>query len=105
MREAIGTRFSFPIRLLCVCGGASPVAFAGLVFGRVDFQDHVTLILVSLLLIWGVGTAWVLAARATELRGWGELQIGELVLLPLVTLFCVFGLFFMLFLWALGHMH
>ncbi len=100
----IGARIPFTVRLLCMICGAGPVAFFALV-AVFDLQFHATLMVMLLLLVWGVGTAWVLAARATEVGGWGELQISEVLFIPFLTLVSVLGTSFMLLLWGLGHMH
>jgi hypothetical protein len=100
----IGSGISFTARLLCVICGVGPAAFFALV-AVFDLQDHATLMFLLLLLVWGVGTAWVLAARATEVGGWGELQISEVLFIPFLTLVSVLGTAFMLLLWGLGHMH
>jgi len=105
MREIIGTRMSFSARLLCVCAGGGPLVFLFVLLCRIDPQDHLNLILVLLISLWLVGTAWVLAAKANEVNGWGQIELSEALFVPLITLLTVFGLFFMLFIVALGQMH
>ena len=58
-----------------------------------------------LLIVWAVGTAWVLAGRANEVSGWGELKISEVILLPLLTLAIIVGSFFMLLIMSFAGMH
>jgi hypothetical protein len=72
---------------------------------RVDFIDHLVLILITLLALSGASSAWVLSAKANEVNGWGQLDVGELILVLLVTFVSVFGTFLFLCMWAIGHMH
>jgi hypothetical protein len=81
-----------------------PLTFAALL-KRVDFIDRLAAILVSLLALSAAGTAWVLAARANQVNGWGQLNVGEVLLVLLVAFGSALGTFFILCMWALGHMH
>ena len=61
--------------------------------------------LVALALLWGLGSAWILAGMAAETGGWNELEISTFVLLPLVAACIILAPIFLLALWGLGHMH
>jgi hypothetical protein len=67
--------------------------------------DDPAFVLVSLLAFWIAGNTWVLAARANQVNGWGELEIGEVILIPLVTLGAMFGSIFLVGVIGFGHMH
>ena len=102
MRESSSPRFSFAVRLACACFGG-PLAF--LLWVAKGGRDDPFFIWGSLLVIWAVSTAWVLAGKAHEVNGWGELKISEVIIIPLLTLTLVVGTFFMLVVASFAGMH
>jgi len=92
---------SFQARFLCICFGGPSVFLFMAARGR----DDVIFIWSSLLTVWAIGTAWVLAGKAKEANGWGQLEVGELIFIPLLTLVLVVGSFFMLLMLSFAGMH
>jgi hypothetical protein len=84
----MGRRIPSYVRLLSV-GIGGPIV---VVWMELRGHDSALFIWSSLLTVWVVGSGWVLAARAREGKGWGELQVNEVVFIPLLLLILVVGL-------------
>src|ERR1700736_2670849 len=104
MRGGIGTSFPIWARFVFVCGGGFVVIYACAAIGGKYLLDDPAFVLVSLLAFWVAGSAWVLAGRANDANGWGQLEVSEIILIPLVTLAAMFGSIFLLGVIGLGHM-
>src|SRR5947209_6915764 len=106
MREGNLPRISFAVRLLCMCFGGLLVFFWFVVSGGIDnSNDPAWHMWAPLLIVWALGTAWVLAGKANEVNGWGELYLSEVIFISLLTLVLVVGSFFMLLVFSFAGMH
>jgi len=67
--------------------------------------DDPAFVLVALLAFWSIGSGWVLAGRASEAGGWGELEVAELLVIPFILLGAIIGSIVVLGAVGFGHMH
>jgi hypothetical protein len=105
MRKS-GPILSFAARLACACFGGPLVFFCLIVSGGFDNSNGPAWVVwAPLLIVWVVGTVWMLAGRAHEVSGWGELKVSEVVFFPLFTLTIIVGSFFMQLMLSLAGMH
>ena len=91
------------VRLFCVCAGSW--VFVLYVFLFHASIERPTALVAFWLIYWLSGTAWTLSGRAHEVGGWGQLEVSEVLLVPVFTLCSIVAPFFILALVGFGHMH
>jgi hypothetical protein len=92
-------------RLTCVCFGGPVVVWACGAIAHKYLLDNPAFVIGSLMALWVAGTGWVLGGRASEIGGWGELQLAEALVIPAATLIAIAASILLLGFVGFGHMH
>jgi hypothetical protein len=104
-RRKFGVRFAVWGRLISIAAGTIPVFLAiQATTGKYLFDDA-PFYLGAITFYWLVASAWVLAGMAAESGGWGDLEITEIVVMPVAVLSLILAPIGILVAVAFGQMH
>jgi len=67
--------------------------------------DDPAIVLSSLFAFWTLGSMWVLAERAAECSGWGQLEVAEIFLFPAMAFVAIVTPIFVVCFIGFAHMH
>ena len=98
-------RVPFTIRMVLISVGAVPLIGAVSMLTGVPLLDDSPYYLVGLIMFWIAGSTWVLAGLAQREGGFGNLEVVQILLIPILLLVMIFGGTFFLMMVGLSQMH